>query len=526
MTIDGRNIPDIDITDLFEGESFSLFLSDLAVRARLTGYILSRGGCIAKEGQTSDHTVCEDIKENDLSCFIPSGDSLSAGDEIEIRGKKSALPALLTPAILYALTDPAYVLTNQPVEAIWQVCRHAIRFPKIWEKLSPLRFREAEDLMTEKPGLLLDHLSGNADGAADLSLYLEHGHQVPGGKWFNGVRPADLSLSGRIALTEDFLSQREDWLAKAPGAAERLEKYLTNDVEAICEDLYESNRNTGLTAYFDFLSEKESEWVRIDYSDGFYVCRLLRQYADKAISDGKNELTALLLEYQKVHFDAVFLEAEEADALDIAFGLKNESVVYYQVGRIVNFGSYPQSTAGKKDPIAWQVIKREEGRALLISCQALTARPFHERPKAVSWAESSLRKWLNTEFYRTAFSPEEREKIRPVRFEETAPDEQSNEGQKDPADCVFLLSTDEAETLLPVRTARQKNATPRAMEDGAWTDGEDRSWWWLRSAGRERNYAAFVYYGGGIARGGDGVERASHGVCPAIWVGRGDKNCE
>ena len=63
-------------------------------------------------------------------------------------------------------------------------------------------------------------------------------------------------------------------------------------------------------------------------------------------------------------------------------------------------------------PIEWIVLDRQEERALLLSKCALDAKPFHEvEDRTVTWAECTLRAWLNGDFYNSAFSDEERARI-------------------------------------------------------------------------------------------------------------------
>ena len=73
------------------------------------------------------------------------------------------------------------------------------------------------------------------------------------------------------------------------------------------------------------------------------------------------------------------------------------------VGSTVVFGSYEQGEG--QVPIEWTVLDRQEDRALLLSKYALDAMPFHEvEDWNVTWADCTLRSWLNGEFLDVAFS--------------------------------------------------------------------------------------------------------------------------
>ncbi len=89
----------------------------------------------------------------------------------------------------------------------------------------------------------------------------------------------------------------------------------------------------------------------------------------------------------------------------------------------VTFGRCLQSSSGEEaEPIEWVVggergrEKHDPGRILLISRYALDCRPFDNEGE-LTWYYSSLRKWLNGEFLKNAFSEKERSVILDRTFE-------------------------------------------------------------------------------------------------------------
>ena len=84
-----------------------------------------------------------------------------------------------------------------------------------------------------------------------------------------------------------------------------------------------------------------------------------------------------------------------------------------EAGDIVFFGSYEQDNniENGAEPIAWQVLEISDGQALLLSVDVLDAKAYDTEPAVISWKDCSLREWLNSEFYQTAFSEEERLQI-------------------------------------------------------------------------------------------------------------------
>ena len=67
------------------------------------------------------------------------------------------------------------------------------------------------------------------------------------------------------------------------------------------------------------------------------------------------------------------------------------------VGNYVKFGRYPQTKEGEVRPVEWQVLAREDNKALVISRYGLDAKRFDVSSN--NWDNSEIRKWLNGEFY-------------------------------------------------------------------------------------------------------------------------------
>lgn len=83
-----------------------------------------------------------------------------------------------------------------------------------------------------------------------------------------------------------------------------------------------------------------------------------------------------------------------------------ESAVPLEIGEHVIYGSY------QGEAIEWRILDKKGGDVLLLSEYGLDAQPFDDSGKGrVLWEDSSIRKWLNNDFYNGAFSEEERENI-------------------------------------------------------------------------------------------------------------------
>lgn len=115
-------------------------------------------------------------------------------------------------------------------------------------------------------------------------------------------------------------------------------------------------------------------------------------------------------------------------------------------------GKYEQDgdTGNGPEDIEWIVLDVKDGRALLISKYGLDAKAFQDqedtlnRPKGVTWENCSLRKWMNNDFFNSAFSDEEKAMIPEVTLVNGGNEYYGVPAQNDTQDKVFCLSVDEA----------------------------------------------------------------------------------
>lgn len=104
------------------------------------------------------------------------------------------------------------------------------------------------------------------------------------------------------------------------------------------------------------------------------------------------------------------------------------------VGNVVTFGSYEQDGdfSNGKEPLEWDVIGQKDNAYLLITHYVIDGKKFDDSSSdstlqanenktaaQVTWAKSSLRTWLNGDFYSETFTKEEQAKIRQTHNETT-----------------------------------------------------------------------------------------------------------
>ncbi len=206
------------------------------------------------------------------------------------------------------------------------------------------------------------------------------------------------------------------------------------------------------------------------------------------------------------------------------------------VGSIVTFGRYEQdgNPDNGQEKIEWIVLDVQKERSLLLSRYCLDTKSYHAKGKNITWKDSTLRKWLNSDFLNTAFVPEEQEIIAVTAVDNSRKQGwqkwKKTKGGKNTKDRVFLLSCAEADRYLdvafngPINLNSCAEPTPYAVEKGAYCEAlrEANSpdtryaWWWLRSPGYVQNAAAGVGGSGTLLDSSVSWEEAC--VRPALWV--------
>ena len=183
------------------------------------------------------------------------------------------------------------------------------------------------------------------------------------------------------------------------------------------------------------------------------------------------------------------------------------------VGESVKLGSYPhEETAlhsGREPepaPIEWIILARESDKALLLSQYVLDMRTFHQTKRPVTWADSTIRQWLNDDFITSSFAAAEQSVIEVT-------DVDSSDGNDATQDCVFLLSYDELHRYMPDSGSRIASATNYVTSQY----GANRICsWLLRRTGKPGSSVPCIDYNG-MQRTIDATFDPA-GIRPAMWV--------
>ena len=193
----------------------------------------------------------------------------------------------------------------------------------------------------------------------------------------------------------------------------------------------------------------------------------------------------------------------------------------------------------KYEPLKWRVLDASTG--LIVCDSAIDSQPYNnfvlfadyehwgdsnKMHYASNWEYSSLREWLNNEFYNTAFTNNQKSKILPTHNENKST-YSSTYDSIDTEDNIFLLSYYDAtnsaygfnSSSIAYDTARQLKGTDYAKCQGLCVSSSygGTSWWRLRSPGSNSNGVADVSGDGGAYSSRSGyVDSADGGVVPAL----------
>lgn len=241
---------------------------------------------------------------------------------------------------------------------------------------------------------------------------------------------------------------------------------------------------------------------------------------EKATTPDKDKI---LEELSKMREELEQLKAEKNRKIKNGSEVENIEKKHYSEGDTVWFGTYPQGISSDSiEEIEWTVLKIEEGKMLLLSNNVLDVQPYHKERKAITWEKSSIRKWLNEEFYNEVFNDSEKSRIKNTFIEGEKNEEFGTLGGNNTLDKVFLLSIKDVKdkvTLLNDEKKLRGKATEFAALKRVYLNEEsENAMWWLRTLGYNGYYAAVVNEDGNIVSFGKDVIDSKVGVRPAVWV--------
>ncbi len=180
----------------------------------------------------------------------------------------------------------------------------------------------------------------------------------------------------------------------------------------------------------------------------------------------------------------------------------------------ITIGSFVQTEGEAAEPIVWDVISETDDEYFVVSHNCLDYRIFNDGEKSSNWEKSELRKWLNGEFYDSAFSKVEKDKILLTTI--------NNGKNKSTKDNIFLLNEEEF-FMLDAKNRRAgltKYARARYSEAIRKSYKEPYGFWWLREYNKDKDGYDLTHVCANGMLNGFARSDSSHpnGIRPAMWV--------
>ena len=210
----------------------------------------------------------------------------------------------------------------------------------------------------------------------------------------------------------------------------------------------------------------------------------------------------------------------------------------YKVGDILYFGNYPQreitdsfekteiiqnymdekglinynnKTYYRKGeriyeytPIQWKVTAVANDGIYVVSNKILEKKKYHSSKTSITWADCSLRTWLNGYFYNFAFSSTEKQAIQMTHLMNEDSPWYGTEGGIDTYDKVWIPS--------------YKDGLNEGVYGTNYSGTTGSCYWWLRTPGYGSDDACYVDDIGSVGSSGYYVDHGSVGVRPALKI--------
>lgn len=184
----------------------------------------------------------------------------------------------------------------------------------------------------------------------------------------------------------------------------------------------------------------------------------------------------------------------------------------------------------KWERIKWRVLSNDGSTLFVAADRGLDCKDYNEEYTSVTWENCTLRSWLNSSFYSTAFSSAEQGAIVSQDVVNGDNPDYGTEGGNNTTDNVYLLSIGEVtnpaygfcETDSTYSASRCLKASDYAHARRTWEDTSSayagNSWWWLRSPGSYAYNAVGVPDNGYVDSYGRNVDTHNDAVVPALHI--------
>lgn len=200
-----------------------------------------------------------------------------------------------------------------------------------------------------------------------------------------------------------------------------------------------------------------------------------------------------------------------------------------QVGQLVKLGRYEQDNdlSNGAEDIYWLVQEKNGNELMLVSLYCLDVVPFHNEHTDITWEHSDVRRFLNEDFFHTAFHADEQRMIVTTEVVNKPNPVHGTDSGNNTQDKVYMLSLEEVMRYNDIYDCVETFygqlyacASKYAISKGAWLEIEDstRCWWWLRDSGGNPAQACEVGSAGYLSFNGGRVNHTERAVRPVIRV--------
>ena len=187
-----------------------------------------------------------------------------------------------------------------------------------------------------------------------------------------------------------------------------------------------------------------------------------------------------------------------------------------EVGDCLIIGNYEQDCYDDdgKEGIEWVVVDVQGNHALLCTAYVIDCKPYNDEKGETSWGASSIREWLNGEFYQDAFTDVEKECILETVVKNDISQQPSENkwepvGSVDTKDKIFLLSYAEVTEYFAYADTE---GTEYAKAQGAKGSATD---WYTRSCGKSAKEATCMSKD---LKPSSSAVNKKQGIMPAMWI--------
>ncbi|MGI6249583.1 MAG: DUF6273 domain-containing protein [Acutalibacteraceae bacterium] len=284
---------------------------------------------------------------------------------------------------------------------------------------------------------------------------------------------------------------------------------------------------------------KESELAEIEISlaeNGYYQKAL--RFADNqyksVLTNYQQTVTARISAYNERQYLSALSSMEARDyntaiALFASIGdykdskekktelLKMQSL-NITVGDNIYLGRYRMDAdaSSPEERISWRILEKDNNNVFLVADRVLDIKPFNQSGDETDWEDSTLRKWLNRDFYFSAFSDDEKKSIAESKvINYNNPNSEPDYETIETTDRIFLLSFEEIENYFVSEADRKAEPTQFAKSQSVNSDSGDYCCWWLRSPGDYADEAGIVLDNGDYASFNVADMK---GIRPALWL--------